>query len=234
MNISNHQSPPLPLISHQWTHQATVTHANNKSNQWSTPTTTRPTTTSQPLHRSQPISFSKPRPKPDPKEKFERERFWFEKTKIHQTVWIFGSVNGILKSVTMTPSIVFYARGSVNGFIIWMWEPSLFDAKGFVNGFIIWMWEPSLFGAIVFGIFFFRNNTYFQTILLVSINFKLFRKLTFWVRKTRFHYSNSSIRDSISIKIYMELKSLRLEIHKRKKCKSLLLVSYSSPNNQFF
>ena len=49
----------------------------------------------------------------------------------------------------MTPSIVFYARGSVNGFIIWMCEPSLFDAKGFVNGFIIWMWEPSLFGAIV-------------------------------------------------------------------------------------
>ena len=43
----------------------------------------------------------------------------------------------------------------MNGFIIWMWEPSLFDAKGFVNGFIIWMWEPSLFGAIVFEIFFF-------------------------------------------------------------------------------
>ena len=62
---------------------------------------------------------------------------------------------GILKSVTITPSIVFDARGSVNGFIIWMWEPSLFDAKGFVNGFIIWMWEPSLFGAIVFEIFFF-------------------------------------------------------------------------------
>ena len=36
MNKLDHQSSSLPSTSHQWTHQATATHTNNKPNQWST------------------------------------------------------------------------------------------------------------------------------------------------------------------------------------------------------
>ena len=48
---------------------------------------------------------------------------------------------------------------------------------------------------------FFQNNTHFQTILLVSIISKLFKKLTSWACKSRVHCSNSSSTNSICIKI---------------------------------
>ena len=70
--------------------------------------------------------------------------------------------------------------------------------------------------------FFFQNNTYFQTNSLVSIVSKLFRKLTSRVIETRDYYSKSSIKDSIFMKIHVELKYLRLEFHKRKPRVSLL------------
>ena len=57
---------------------------------------------------------------------------------------------------------------------------------------------------------FFQNNTYFETISLVSIVSRLFRKLTSRVCWTWFHYSKSSIKDSISMKINAEIESLRL------------------------
>ena len=63
---------------------------------------------------------------------------------------------------------------------------------------------------------FFQNNTHFQIILLVNIISKLFRKLTSRVYQIRVHCSNSSIKDSISMKIYVELEFQRLEFHKRK------------------
>ena len=64
--------------------------------------------------------------------------------------------------------------------------------------------------------FFFQNNTNFHIILLVSIVSKLFKKLTSRVFKTRVYYSNSSITYSISMKIHVELESVRLKFHKRK------------------
>ena len=76
--------------------------------------------------------------------------------------------------------------------------------------------------------------------MLVSINFKLFRKLTSRVWKTRFHCSNLSIKDSISIKIYME--KTRVPQKKKTQVSSsklfpfskqpILLVSFSSQKNQ--
>ena len=53
--------------------------------------------------------------------------------------------------------------------------------------------------------FFFQNNTYFQTILLVSIISKLFSKLISRDYETEDHYSKSSITGSISMKIHLEL-----------------------------
>ena len=47
---------------------------------------------------------------------------------------------------------------------------------------------------------FFQNNTNFQTILLVNIISKLFKKLSSRAFETRVHYSNSSITNSISMK----------------------------------
>ena len=67
--------------------------------------------------------------------------------------------------------------------------------------------------------FFFQNNTKFQTILLVSIVSKLFRKLTSQVLETQFYCSNSSITESISMKIYVKIESVRLEFHKNTKTK---------------
>ena len=55
--------------------------------------------------------------------------------------------------------------------------------------------------------FFFQINTHFQTVSLVSIVPKLFRKLTSQVFQARVHCSNSSINDLISIKIHGELES---------------------------
>lgn len=43
-------------------------------------------------------------------------------------------------------------------------------------------------------------NTKMPTILLVSMVFKLFRKLIFWVSWTRVHYNNSSLKVSSSMK----------------------------------
>ena len=60
---------------------------------------------------------------------------------------------------------------------------------------------------------FFQNNTYFETISLDSIVSKLFRKLTSRVCWTWFHYSKSSIKDSISMKINAEIESLILKFH---------------------
>ena len=60
--------------------------------------------------------------------------------------------------------------------------------------------------------FFFQDNNNFQTILLVSIASKLFRKLTSRVSKTQVHCSNSSIKNSIYMKIHVD----RLKFHKRK------------------
>ena len=67
--------------------------------------------------------------------------------------------------------------------------------------------------------FFFQNNTKFQTILLVSIVSKLFRKLTSQVLETQFYCSNSSITKSISMKIHVKIESVRLEFHKNTKTK---------------
>ena len=67
---------------------------------------------------------------------------------------------------------------------------------------------------------FFQNNTTFQTILLVSIISKLFRKLTFRVFETRAHCNKSSIIDLICIKIHMELESVKLEFHKNPEIKT--------------
>ena len=68
MNISNHQSPPLPLISPSShcnpRHQATATH--HRTNHHFTTTTT-----------DLGPSLSKPRSNPNPKEKAERERASF-------------------------------------------------------------------------------------------------------------------------------------------------------------
>ena len=63
--------------------------------------------------------------------------------------------------------------------------------------------------------FFFQNNTKFQTILLVSIVFKLFRKLISRVLETRFHCSNSSITQLISMKIHVKIEFVRLEFHNK-------------------
>ena len=70
--------------------------------------------------------------------------------------------------------------------------------------------------------FFFQNNTNFQTILLVSIVSKLFRKLISRVFETRVHCSNSSITDLISMKFVCETRvsqkitqKSELETHKR-------------------
>ena len=89
----------------------------------------------------------------------------------------------------------------------------LFQRERWKVGVLKWFWIHII---ALSGFFFFQNNTHFQTILLVSINFKLFRKLTSWGRQTWFHCSNSSIKDSIYIKIYMEL-----EFHNQRKMKDI-------------
>ena len=63
--------------------------------------------------------------------------------------------------------------------------------------------------------FFFQNNTKFQTILLVSIVSKLFRKLTSQVLETQFYCSNSSITELISMKIHVKIESVRLEFYNK-------------------
>ena len=57
----------------------------------------------------------------------------------------------------------------------------------------------ALFLGLKWGIFFSQNNTHFQTISLISIVSKLFRKLTSRVSETQVHCSNSSLRYSISM-----------------------------------
>ena len=95
INKSDHQSPLLPPISHQWTHQATTTqptihphppldwpplHNHYHRSQpisLSLSLQTHIKTRSQNYinhHRSQPPSLSKPRSKPYPNNKWERER----------------------------------------------------------------------------------------------------------------------------------------------------------------
>ena len=107
----------------------------------------------------------------------------------------------------------------------------IFVSIAFYYGTVIW---TSL------DFFFLQNNTHFQKILLVSINFKLFRKLISWVRKTRFYCSNLSIKDSIFIKFYtkktqvpqkkkMQVSSSRLFLFSKQ---PILLVSFSSQNKQ--
>ena len=63
-------------------------------------------------------------------------------------------------------------------------------------------------------IFFFKI-TQFQTILLVSIVSKLFRKLTSQVLETQFYCSNSSITELISMKIHVKIESVRLEFYNK-------------------
>ena len=95
INKSDHQSPLLPPINHQWTHQATATqptihphppldwpplHNHYHRSQpisLSLSLQTHIKTRSQNYinhHRSQPPSLSKPRSKPYPNNKWERER----------------------------------------------------------------------------------------------------------------------------------------------------------------
>ena len=55
------------------------------------------------------------------------------------------------------------------------------------------------------GFFFLQNNTDFQTILLVSMFSKLFRKLNFECNKLDFGMLNSSPSDSFSVKLKLSL-----------------------------
>ena len=64
--------------------------------------------------------------------------------------------------------------------------------------------------------FFFQNITNFKIILLVSIVSKPFKKLTSRIFKTQVYCNNSSITYSISMKIHVELESVRLKFHKRR------------------
>ena len=62
-------------------------------------------------------------------------------------------------------------------------------------------------GYTFWGFFFLQINTHFQTILLVSMFLKRFRKLTSRVLYTRFWYAKSSSLNSISTFYHMKLDS---------------------------
>ena len=98
--------------------------------------------------------------------------------------------------------IIFYISYSKTGF----WTGN------FRNTVIKCLRSTSLMSSFEF--FLLQNSTNFQTISLVSIISKLLKKLTSWVFWTRFHCNNSSIKDSISMKINVEIKFLRLKFHK--------------------
>ena len=70
-------------------------------------------------------------------------------------------------------------------------------------------------GIYILGIFFFQINTNFQTILLVSMFLKRFRKLTSRVLYTRFWYTKSSSLNSISTFYHMKLESVVLDFFSR-------------------
>ena len=70
-------------------------------------------------------------------------------------------------------------------------------------------------GIYILGIFFFQINTNFQTILLVSMFLKRFRKLTSRVLYTRFCYAKLSSLNSISTFYHMKLESVVLNFFSR-------------------
>ena len=70
-------------------------------------------------------------------------------------------------------------------------------------------------GYTFWGFFFLQINTHFQTILLVSMFLKRFRKLTSRVLYTRFWYTKSSSLNSISTFYHMKLESVVLDFFSR-------------------
>ena len=70
-------------------------------------------------------------------------------------------------------------------------------------------------GYTFWGFFFLQINTHFQTILLVSMFLKRFRKLTSRVLYTRFWYAKSSSLNSISTFYHMKLESVVLDFFSR-------------------